>query len=84
MAVVSRGGRVDMAAEVRDDVQMPTLFIGGGADTQVLERNRAVSDRLACERDLHVVKEAGHLFEGKSDPEDVADSAADWFANALA
>jgi len=82
-AVVSRGGRVDMASEVLDEITMPTLFIVGGADTQVLELNREAYDQLSCEKELHVVEGAGHLFEGEGELEEVADVAADWFARAL-
>jgi len=82
-AIVSRGGRVDMASEVLDDITMPTLFIVGGADTQVLELNREAYDQLSCEKELHVVEGAGHLFEGEGELEEVADVAADWFAGAL-
>ncbi|AXG09806.1 dienelactone hydrolase family protein [Haloplanus rubicundus] len=82
-AVVSRGGRVDMASEVLDEITVPTLFIVGGADTQVLERNREAYDQLACEKELHVVEGAGHLFEGEGELEEVADVAADWFAESL-
>jgi len=82
-AVVSRGGRVDMAADVLEDIQVPSLFIVGGADTDVVERNREAYARLACEKDLHVVDGAGHLFEGEGELEEVADVAADWFARSL-
>ncbi|MBZ6497058.1 dienelactone hydrolase family protein [Natrinema longum] len=82
-AVVSRGGRVDMASAVLDEVQAPTLFIVGGADTQVLELNRDALARLSCEKDLHVVEGAGHLFAGDGELEDVADVAAGWFAEKL-
>jgi pimeloyl-ACP methyl ester carboxylesterase len=82
-AVVSRGGRVDMASEVLDEITMPTLFVVGGADTQVLERNREAYEQLSCEKDLHVVEGAGHLFEGDGELEEVANVAADWFAGAL-
>ena len=82
-AVVSRGGRVDMATEVLDEVRAPTLFVVGGNDTQVLELNREALDQLTCERDLHVVEGAGHLFEGEGELEEVADVAADWFAQNL-
>lgn len=83
-AVVSRGGRVDMAAEVLDDVRAPTLFVVGGADTDVLELNREAYDRLSCTKDLHVVEGAGHLFEGEGELKEVAHRAADWFVDALA
>jgi len=82
-SVVSRGGRVDMASEVFDDITMPTLFVVGGADTQVLELNREAYDQLAGEKELHVVEGAGHLFEGAGELEEVADVAADWFAETL-
>ncbi len=83
-AVVSRGGRVDMASELLDDVRAATLFIVGGNDTQVLELNREARDRLTCENELHVVEGAGHLFEREDELEEVADVAAGWFAGNLA
>ncbi|SIR76017.1 dienelactone hydrolase family protein [Natronorubrum thiooxidans] len=82
-AVVSRGGRVDLASEVLGDVTAPTLFIVGGDDTQVLELNREAAAALTCEHDLHVVAGAGHLFEGPGHLEEVADVAADWFEDHL-
>jgi len=82
-AVVSRGGRVDLAADVLEDVRARTLFIVGGADTQVLEVNREAATRLTCEHDLHVVEGAGHLFEGEGELEEVAEVAATWFAEAM-
>ncbi|MFC6863060.1 dienelactone hydrolase family protein [Halomicroarcula sp. GCM10025817] len=83
-AVVSRGGRVDMATDALAAVDVPTLFIVGGADTQVLDLNREASDQLTCEKELHVVDGAGHLFEGPGELEEVADVAADWFEATLA
>jgi pimeloyl-ACP methyl ester carboxylesterase len=82
-AVVSRGGRVDMAEAVLDEVRAPTLFVVGGADTQVLDLNREAYDELTCQKDLHVVAGAGHLFEGEGELEEVAEVAADWFAATL-
>ena len=82
-AVVSRGGRVDMASEVFDAVDSPTLLIVGGADRDVLELNREADAQLACKTTLHVVEGAGHLFEGEEELAEVADVAADWFANEL-
>lgn len=78
-AVVSRGGRVDMASDVLGDVRAPTLFVVGGDDEQVLALNREAATHLACEHDLHVVPGAGHLFEGPGELEAVADVAAEWF-----
>lgn len=83
-AVVSRGGRVDMATEVLDGVAAPTLFIVGGEDEQVLELNEEAYEQLECEKDLHVVAGAGHLFEGSGELEEVADLAGKWFATHLA
>lgn len=81
--VVSRGGRVDMAAEALGEVSAPTLFIVGGDDETVLERNREAFEVLTCEKDLHVVEGAGHLFEGPGELEEVADVAGEWFVRHL-
>ncbi|WP_247002377.1 dienelactone hydrolase family protein [Halosolutus gelatinilyticus] len=82
-AVVSRGGRVDMAEDAIGDVTAATLFIVGGEDDSVLELNREVYDALSCEKDLRVIEGAGHLFQGEGELEAVADHAADWFATHL-
>jgi len=82
-AVVSRGGRVDLASEVLEDVDVPTLFIVGGADTQVLELNRDALEQLTCRNELHIVDGAGHLFEEEHELEEVADVAANWFVDTL-
>ena len=82
-AVVSRGGRVDMASDVFAEVDSPTLLIVGGDDTQVLDLNREAERRLAAETELHVVAGAGHLFSAEGELEEVADVAADWFAAEL-
>lgn len=82
-AVVSRGGRVDMAEDALADVTAPTLLIVGGDDEQVLELNRGAYDELAAERDVHLVDGAGHLFQGEGELEEVADRAAEWFVEHL-
>jgi len=82
-AVVSRGGRADMASEVFKEVDSPTLLIVGGDDTQVLDLNREADAQLACETELHVVAGAGHLFSAEGELEEVADVATDWFADEL-
>lgn len=82
-AVVSRGGRVDMARDVFEEVDSPTLLIVGGADTDVLELNREADEGLQCRTELHVIEGAGHLFEDEGELEEVADVAADWFAGEL-
>lgn len=81
-AVVSRGGRVDMAPDV-EDVTAACRFIVGGEDEQVLAWNRETHDRLRCEKDLVVVPGAGHLFEGPGQLDEVASLAADWFVSHL-
>ena len=62
-AVVSRGGRPDLAAAVLPKVESPTLLIVGGADDVVIDLNRQALARLTCEKRLVVVPGAGHLFE---------------------
>jgi pimeloyl-ACP methyl ester carboxylesterase len=82
-AVVSRGGRVDLASEQLSEVTAATLFVVGGADSQVLELNREGLERLTCTKELSVVEGAGHLFEGEGEIEEVAELAAEWFAEHL-
>ncbi|MFC7095794.1 dienelactone hydrolase family protein [Halobaculum marinum] len=83
-AVVSRGGRVDLAADQLPAVTAPTLFLVGGADTTVLELNEEAASRLTCPNQLTVIEGAGHLFEGPGELERVADLAAEWFRRQLA
>lgn len=83
-AVVSRGGRPDLAGDALADVLAPTLFIVGGADTEVLALNRASVDRMRCETRLEVVARATHLFEEAGALEVVARLAGDWFVRHLA
>jgi len=82
-AVVSRGGRPDLAGAALPQVQAPTLLIVGGADTEVLQLNRAALARLGCTKRLDVVPLATHLFEEPGALEEVAERAADWFATYL-
>jgi putative phosphoribosyl transferase len=83
-AVVSRGGRPDLAAESLEDVVSPTLLIVGGADWQVLELNEGAARLLRCEREVAIVPGATHLFEEPGALERVSDLAADWFSRHLA
>jgi len=82
-AVVSRGGRPDLAGEWIADVRAPTLLLVGGADVQVLELNRGALSMLKCEKQLEVVPGATHLFEEEGALEKVAASAARWFERYL-
>jgi dienelactone hydrolase len=78
-AVVSRGGRPDLAGTALARVQAPSRLIVGGADAQVLALNRDALARMACVRDLVVVPHATHLFEEPGALEQVADLATEWF-----
>ena len=78
-AIVSRGGRPDLAAEALGVVTAPTMLIVGGADTQVLELNRQAQARMRCETRLEIVPGATHLFEEPGAIERVAGLAAAWF-----
>ena len=82
-AVVSRGGRLDLAGDSLHDVQAPTLLIVGGADHQVLALNRQALAHLRCVKQLHVVPFATHLFEEPGALRQVADVAAEWFSTYL-
>ena len=83
-AVVSRGGRPDLAGAALGDVTAPTLLIVGGADTEVLALNRAALGRLRCEAKLEVVPRATHLFEEPGALESVVRLAQQWFLGYLA
>jgi len=82
-AVVSRGGRPDLAGPVLSAVKSPTLLIVGGRDDVVLELNQWALDQLTCEKELRVVPGATHLFEEPGALEEVARHAADWFVRHL-
>ena len=82
-AVVSRGGRPDLAGGVLPHVEAPTLLIVGGADLPVLEMNREALTRLRCERSLEIVPGASHLFEEPGALDRVAALARDWFERHL-
>lgn len=82
-AVVSRGGRPDLAASALRQVRAPTLLIVGGADREVLALNQAALAQLTCPKDLRVVPRATHLFEEPGALEDVARLAGEWFTRYL-
>ncbi|MFE1546462.1 alpha/beta family hydrolase [Streptomyces sp. NPDC058718] len=79
-AVVSRGGRPDLAGERLARVRAPTLLVVGGRDALVLDLNRRAQALLRCENRLTVVPGATHLFEEEGALEEVAELATDWFA----
>ncbi|MEV5158361.1 phosphoribosyltransferase family protein [Streptomyces sp. NPDC053728] len=78
-AVVSRGGRPDLAGADLSLVRAPTLLVVGGADTTVIDLNRQAQLALHCENRLEVVPDATHLFEEPGALDRVADLARDWF-----
>lgn len=82
-AVVSRGGRPDMAGGALSRVAAPTLFIVGGHDEEVLALNRLAFEQLTAEKQLAVVPGATHLFEEPGALEEAARLAAEWFARHL-
>lgn len=77
-ALVLRGGRADLAGPL-SHVQAPTMLIVGGADSEVLQLNRAALHALHCEKRLEIVPGASHLFEEPGALDAVAHLAADWF-----
>jgi len=83
-AVVSRGGRPDLAGAALMTVDAPTLLIVGGNDPTVLSLNQLALERLRCERQLRIVAGATHLFEETGAIEQVAQLAAEWFGLYLA
>jgi len=82
-AVVSRGGRPDLAGAALSHVKSPTLLIVGSNDEQVLELNRMAYERLRCEKQLAIVAGATHLFEEPGALEEVARLARVWFEGHL-
>jgi putative phosphoribosyl transferase len=83
-AVVSRGGRPDLAGPALPRVQAPTLLIVGGNDLPVIELNRAAFEQLRCEKQLVIVPGATHLFEEPGALDEVARLAREWFECHLA
>jgi len=82
-AVVSRGGRPDLAGPDAARVHAPTLLIVGGRDTEVLQMNRDAMAQMKCETKLEIVPRATHLFEEPGTLAKVAELAASWFATHL-
>ena len=78
-AVVSRGGRPDLADEALPEVQTPTLLIVGGNDDIVIELNEQARDKMHCEVKLEIIPGATHLFEEPGMLEKVAHLASNWF-----
>jgi dienelactone hydrolase len=79
-AIVSRGGRPDLAGDALPKVKAPTLLIVGGNDDIVIELNEMARDQMRCEVKLEIVPGATHLFEEPGALEKVAKLARDWFS----
>ena len=82
-AVVSRGGRADLAGEALTAVEAPTLLIVGGRDEVVLDLNRRALDQMKVERELVIIPGTGHLFEEQGALGEVSRLAAGWFRRYL-
>ncbi len=82
-AIVSRGGRPDLARDYLENVKAPTLLIVGGNDTIVIDLNKEAMKKLSIENKLEIVKGASHLFEEPGALEKVAKLAAYWFKKYL-
>lgn len=82
-AVVSRGGRPDLAMLHLPQVRAPVLLIVGGLDTAVIGMNRSAAKALACDHDLVIVPDATHLFSEPGKLEAVAELASRWFTEHL-
>ena len=82
-AVVSRGGRPDLAMEDLGKVKAPTLLLVGGWDHMVIELNESAYDKLKCKRKLEIIPEASHLFEEPGKLKEVAERSAHWFVTWL-
>ena len=82
-AIVSRGGRPDLAGPALEAVRAPTLLIVGGLDTPVLALNHEALGRLPCEKHLEIVPGASHLFEEPGSLELVAEHVCRWFRSHL-
>jgi putative phosphoribosyl transferase len=83
LAVVSRGGRPDLAGQALANVEAPTLLIVGGADPVVLDLNQTALGLMRCEKALKVVPGASHLFEEPGALDKVAEMARNWFLEKL-
>jgi putative phosphoribosyl transferase len=82
-AIVSRGGRPDLAREALPEVVAATLLIVGGLDYPVIRMNEEAYSKLQCEKELKIVPRATHLFEESGTLEEVARLAAGWFKKHL-
>lgn len=78
-AIVSRGGRPDLAGDALPKVTAPTLLLVGSLDGPVIDMNRDAQSQMTCETQLSIIEGASHLFEEPGTLEEVAHQAAEWF-----
>lgn len=78
-AVVSRGGRPDLALGELNGVEAPTLLLVGSFDTEVIRLNQKALDNLQCQKKMEIIPGASHLFEEPGKLREAANAAADWF-----
>jgi putative phosphoribosyl transferase len=83
VAVVSRGGRPDLAGKYLPNVKAPTLMLVGGLDSEVIELNRNAMDQITAEKKIVIIPRATHLFEEIGTLEEVAKVSIDWFLRYL-
>jgi putative phosphoribosyl transferase len=82
-AIISRGGRPDLAMDILHKIKAPTLFIVGSLDYDVLQLNQQAFAKLASEKKLEIVQGASHLFEEKGTMDKVTNLAVEWFSKYL-
>jgi len=82
-AVVSRGGRPDLAGDALEEMTAPTLLIVGGEDGEVIKLNQDAYSQLRCEKALRIIPGDSHLFEEPGTLENAAETASEWFAQHL-
>jgi pimeloyl-ACP methyl ester carboxylesterase len=78
-AIVSRGGRADLAGGYLNEVRAPTMLIVGGSDVEVIRLNRAAMEQMSCVKGLRIIPGASHLFEEEGTLEQVVEEAQSWF-----
>jgi putative phosphoribosyl transferase len=82
-AIVSRGGRPDIALDILPSIKSPTLLIVGSKDTDVIKLNQKALEKLGCIKELKIIDEASHLFEEPGTLQQVAEMSANWFKKHL-
>ena len=82
-AIVSRGGRPDLAGDSLSEIVVPTLFLVGSLDRQVIKLNNQAFNKLKCEKEIQIIEGASHLFEEPGKLNEVAQIAIEWFEKHL-